>query len=134
MYPWTPTDDYQQVCNAPSYYSTVWKYLKGWVDPYTAEKIVVLLESEVLPTLREYMDDANIPTKFGGKFQFTHGMLPDLDGNIQQLLKSDSSRFLPPGPLKWVQDSDGRRTALAVGSKAGSERSDKIATVDWLGQ
>ncbi|KAJ5211189.1 hypothetical protein N7491_011009 [Penicillium cf. griseofulvum] len=118
------------VCNAPSYYSTVWKYLKGWVDPYTAEKIVVLLDAEVLPTLREYIDDANIPTKFGGKFQFTHGMPPDLDGNIQQLLKLDSSKSLPPGPLKWIQDSDGRRTALAVGSKAGSERSVKIATVD----
>ncbi|KAJ5815980.1 hypothetical protein N7447_008213 [Penicillium robsamsonii] len=122
------------VCNAPSYYRTVWKYLKGWVDPYTAEKIVVLLEAEVLPTLREYIDDANIPTKFGGKFQYTHGMLPDLDDNIQQFLNSDSSTSLPPGPLKWIRDSDGRRTALAVGSKAGSERSDKIATVDRIGQ
>ncbi|KAJ5360799.1 hypothetical protein N7517_009990 [Penicillium concentricum] len=122
------------VCNAPSYYRTVWKYLKGWVDPYTAEKIVVLLEAEVLPALREYIDDVNIPTKFGGKFQFTHGMLPDLDNNIQRLLNSDSSTSLPPGPLKWIQDSDGRRTALAVGRKAGSERSGTIATVDLIGQ
>ncbi|OQE38504.1 hypothetical protein PENCOP_c008G01428 [Penicillium coprophilum] len=121
------------VCNAPSYYSTVWKYLKSWVDPYTAEKIVVLLKSEVLPTLREYIDDANIPTKFGGEFPFTHGMLPDLDDSIQQLLDSNSSKSLPPGPLKWIQDSDGRRVALAVGSKAGSERNDKIATVDCIG-
>ncbi|KAJ5519707.1 hypothetical protein N7463_000160 [Penicillium fimorum] len=122
------------VCNAPSYYKTVWKYLKGWVDPHTAEKIDVLLAAEVLPTLRRYIDDVNIPTKFGGEFQYTHGMLPDLDDNIQQFLNSDSSISLPPGPLKWIQDSDGRRTALAVGSKAGSERSDNIATVDRIGQ
>jgi hypothetical protein len=92
------------------------------------------MESEVLPTLREYIDDANIPAKFGGEFQFTHGMLPDIDDNIQQLLHLDSSKSLPPGPLKWIQDSDGRRTALAVGSKSGSERSDKIATLDLIGQ
>lgn len=89
---------------------------------------------EVLPTLREYMDDASIPVKFGGKFEYTNGMLPDLDDNIQQLLNPDSSKSLPPGPLKWIQDSDGRQTALAVGSNAGSERSDKIATLDRVGQ
>ncbi|CAI7627798.1 unnamed protein product [Penicillium glandicola] len=105
-----------------------------FVDPYTAEKIVVLPDLEVLPTLREYIDDTNIPTKFGGEFQFTHGMLPDLDDNIHQLLDLDSSKFLPPGPLKWIQDSGGRLTVLAVGSNGGSERSDKIATLDQIGQ
>ncbi|KAJ5227901.1 hypothetical protein N7489_008609 [Penicillium chrysogenum] len=122
------------VCNAPSYYSTIWRFLKAWVDPRTAEKIVVLMESEVLPTLREYIDDANIPANFGGEFQFTHGMLPDLDDNIQQLLNSGSSKSLPPGPLKWIKDSDGRQTALAVGSKSGSVRNDKIATLDIIAQ
>ncbi|KAJ5286374.1 hypothetical protein N7524_001680 [Penicillium chrysogenum] len=122
------------VCNAPSYYSTIWRFLKAWVDPRTAEKIVVLMESEVLPTLREYIDDANIPANFGGEFQFTHGMLPDLDDNIQQLLNSGSSKSLPPGPLKWTKDSDGRQTALAVGSKSGSVRNDKIATLDIIAQ
>ena len=108
--------------------------MKSWVDPQTAEKIVVLMESEVLPTLREYIEDVNIPVKFGGGFQFTHGMLPDLDSNIQQILNSDSLKSLPPGPLKWIHGSDGRRTALAVGSKSGSERRDKIATIDLVGK
>jgi hypothetical protein len=92
------------------------------------------MESEVLPTLREDIDDANIPANFGGEFQFTHGMLPDLDDNIQQLLNSGSSKSLPPGPLKWIKDSDGRQTALAVGSKSGSVRNDKIATLDIIAQ
>ncbi|KGO50389.1 hypothetical protein PEX1_016440 [Penicillium expansum] len=122
------------VCNAPSYFSTIWKFMKSYVDPHTAEKIEVLMSSEVLPTLREYIDDANIPVKFGGNFQYTNGMLPDLDDDIQKLLNSDSATSLPPGPLKWVQDSDGRRTALAVGSKAGSERSDIIATLNRIWQ
>jgi hypothetical protein len=106
--------------------------MKGWVDPYTAENIVVLLDSEVLPTLREYIDDVNIPVKFGGGFPFVHGMLPDLDHDIQRFLSLESPESLPPGPMKWVEDSDGRRTALAVGIQFGSERSDRIATVHGI--
>ena len=112
---------------------TIWKYLKGWVDPHTAEKLVVLLRPDVLPTLREHIENANIPVQFGGEFSFTHGQSPDLDSNIQQRLGLDEwTNSLPPGPIKWIEELDGRRTALAVGSEAGSERSDRIATIDSI--
>ncbi|KAJ6001571.1 hypothetical protein N7499_002526 [Penicillium canescens] len=121
------------VCNAPSYFATIWKYLKGWVDPYTAEKIVILSDAEVLPTLREHIDDANIPSIFGGGFPFKHGMLPDLDNNIRQRLNWDSpEKSVPPGPIKWAQESDGKIVASAVGSQVGSARNDKIAEVDCM--
>ncbi|KGO70606.1 hypothetical protein PITC_052000 [Penicillium italicum] len=109
------------------------KYIKFHNDPHTAEKIEVLIGPEVLPTLREYVDDVNIPVKFRGRLQFTNGMLPDLDDIVQQLLNSDSATPLPPGPLEWIQGPHGRRTALAVGSKASSERSNVIAILDEFG-
>ncbi|KAJ5899074.1 hypothetical protein N7495_003818 [Penicillium taxi] len=119
------------VCNAPSYFATIWKYLKSWVEPKTAEKIVVLMNAEVLPTLREYIDDTNIPVVFGGGYSFKHGAVPCLeDGILQQLNWNLSNGSLPPGPLKWVEDSDGKVTALAVGSEDGSKRSKRIASID----
>ncbi|KAJ5670874.1 hypothetical protein N7507_000001 [Penicillium longicatenatum] len=121
------------VCNAPSYFSTIWKYLKSWVDKNTAEKIVVLSSPEVLPALEEYIDDTNIPTAFGGGFSFKHGMLPELDHNIwQQFSWKLPSRSLPPGPIKWTEDADGRKIAIAVGGQAGSKRSQKIAILNII--
>jgi hypothetical protein len=123
------------VCNAPSYFSTIWKYLKSWVDKNTAEKIVVLSSPEVLPALEEYIDDTNIPTAFGGGFSFTHGMLPELDHNIWQHFSWKlPSRSLPPGPIKWTEDADGRKIAIAVGGQAGSKRSEKIAILDIINE
>jgi hypothetical protein len=105
--------------------------LKSWVDPNTAEKIMVLSRTEVLPVLEQHIDDANIPTAFGGGFSFTHGMLPDLDDNIWQRFSwSLPTRSLPPGPIKWTEGVDGRKMALAVGGEAGSRRMEKIATLD----
>jgi hypothetical protein len=122
-----------QVCNAPSYFNTIWKYLKGWVDPYTAEKIVILLNPEVLPTLREHIEDENIPTIFGGGFSYEHGMIPDLDNNIRQRLNWNSpEKYLPPGPLKWAKNSNGKIMLSAVGSQAGAVRYETIAEVDCL--
>ncbi|KAJ5188121.1 hypothetical protein N7491_004446, partial [Penicillium cf. griseofulvum] len=121
------------VCNAPSYFAVIWNSLKGWVDPNMAGKIVVLMNTEVLPTLREYIDNANIPTVFGGGYCFEHGMLPDLDANIRQRLNWNiSKRSLTPGPLKWIEDSDGKITTLTVGSKDSSKRSIRIATLDCV--
>ncbi|CAG8166209.1 unnamed protein product [Penicillium olsonii] len=119
------------VCNSPSYFPTIWKYLKPYVDPFTAEKIVFLLRSEVLPTLREYIDDANIPAQFGGAHSFTHGQLPDLEDEIKKCLGlQEGTTQLPPGPIKWIEEADGRKSALAVGSEAGSERNHRVATMD----
>ncbi|KAJ5128973.1 uncharacterized protein N7443_006088 [Penicillium atrosanguineum] len=108
----------------------IWKYLKSWVDPNTAEKIVVLSSTEAFSVLKEHIDDVNIPTAFGGGFTFTHGMLPDLDDNIWRRFSWRlPSRSLPPGPIKWTEDLDGRKVALAVGGEAGCRRTEIIATL-----
>lgn len=103
--------------------------MKPWVDPRTAEKVVILLSEEVLPTLREYIDDVNIPTSFGGSLPFRHGMRPLLDAKVCDHFNWDlPDQSLPPGPIKWIKDTDGNMAALAVGGEGGVQRSELIAT------
>ena len=87
--------------------------------------------TEVLPVLEEQIDNANIPTMFGGGFSFTHDMLPELDDNIWRHFNWNfSNRSLLPGPIKWTEDLDGRNMARAVGGQARSRRTEIIATLD----
>lgn len=131
VHPRSTTTHNQQVCNAPSYFATVWKYLKKWVDPSTAEKIEVLNPNEVSDVLKQHIDNANIPTAFGGAFEFTHGSLPAPDQNILDRLSWESShQTLPSGPLKFSQGIDGKLTAVAVGALQGAKRNDIIARID----
>ncbi|CAG8067312.1 unnamed protein product, partial [Penicillium nalgiovense] len=113
------------VCNAPSYFIKIWKYLRGWVDPYTAEKIVVLTGAEVLPTLMGFIGDEIIHSIFGGGFSYKHGMLPGLDSSIRTRLNwGNPEKSLPPGPIKWTREADSKILASAVGSQSGSARYD----------
>ncbi|KAJ5379550.1 hypothetical protein N7509_012669 [Penicillium cosmopolitanum] len=122
------------VCNAPSYFATVWKYLKKWIDPNTAEKIEVLGSHEVFDALKENIDAADIPTSFGGDFDFDHGSLPVLDENIRDRLSWNSPQeSLPSGPLKFSEYADGKLTAMAVGGLRGLKRNEVIATIDLDG-
>ena len=51
---------------APPIFSTLWKMIKGLVDPSTAEKITVVKPSKLLDALRKEMDDDVIPKCWGG--------------------------------------------------------------------
>lgn len=106
-----------------------------WLDPGTAAKLVVLPPAEVLPTLTTLIDLDNIPTKLGGDFNFTQGMIPDVDEGIGRALvwEPASRKSLPPGPLKWSVDSVGRKVAVAVGSVDGKPRVETIAVLNPLG-
>jgi hypothetical protein len=60
-------------------------------------------------------------------------MIPDLDNNIRQRLNWNSpEKNLPPGPLKWAKNSNGKIMLSAVGSQAGAVRYETIAEVDCL--
>ena len=119
-----------QVIGAPSYFPRIWGFIKSWIDPVTASKLVILSQSEVLPTLTEYIDLGNIPTEFGGDLNFDPGMPPLIDTLIAERMswKSVSNGTFPTGPLKWVVDVDGSPAAIAVGEANGKPRNDKFAT------
>ncbi|KAL8815827.1 MAG: hypothetical protein Q9223_005075 [Gallowayella weberi] len=119
------------VIGAPSYFSTIWGWIKKWVDAGTVEKLRILPQGEVLPTLKEFIDIENIPTRFGGQFEYETGMSYDLDPVIARRLvwKSGSDNKLPRGPIKWVETGDGNKMAIAVGSQGGKMRKEKLAVL-----
>lgn len=108
----------------------MWSFLKKLIDPVTADKVAVLKSADVYETLNQYIPHGNIPAQFGGDFQFSNGMLPDLCPTIQQTLhwQSPSSKVLPPGPIKWKEN--GRvRVMIATGTIDGVQRADEIASL-----
>ncbi|KAL8730355.1 MAG: hypothetical protein Q9166_004120 [cf. Caloplaca sp. 2 TL-2023] len=119
------------VIGAPSYFSTIWGWIKKWVDPGTVEKLRIVPQGEVLSTLKEFIDMADIPTRFGGQFEYEPGMPFDLDPVIARRLvwKSGSDKRLPKGPIKWVETGDGSKMAVAVGSQGGKKRKEKLAVI-----
>ncbi|KAI1818648.1 CRAL-TRIO domain-containing protein [Poronia punctata] len=119
------------VLNAPAYFGKIWNLLKKWVDPRTAEKLVILTKSEVLPRLTASIDLEAIPQEHGGEFEFQHGMVARLDPGICRQLEWlwQSPGTIPPGPVKWVVDGEGRRMAVAVGSISGEPRFQPLAVL-----
>ena len=118
---------------APSFFPTVWGWVKRWFDPITVSKIFILSASEVKPTLLQYMDEENIPKKYGGKLDFNFGDMPMLEPAIADSLDwSDETRrggfrSFPIGPIKWQKGDNGKMQAVAVGSKNGTKRNLPIA-------
>ena len=84
----------------------------------------MLKEDEVLPILASFIDVANIPKKYGGEHSFEHGMQPDLDPAINEIIDwlAPCSGSLPAGPMKLVFSSIGVRLAAATGSIDGTQR------------
>lgn len=58
--------DHLFMINAPWYFTAIWSMLRPWIDPITAEKIVIL-GSDFLPTLLKYIDISQIPSDLGGE-------------------------------------------------------------------
>ena len=88
------------------------------MDSLTASKIMILKGNEVLPTLSSHIDIANIPKRYGGEHNFGHGMQPDLDPAIKEIIDwlAPCNGSFPEGPMKLVCSSIGARLAVATGS------------------
>lgn len=119
-----------QVVGAPRYFGQIWKMLKGWLDPVTAAKIEILDSADVTKTLSQFIDLENIPKQFGGSFEFEHGMLPNVELRIQEVLDG----VLPAGcslagPFKWVVDEAGKRSVVPLGTVKGARRDKAVQKV-----
>ncbi len=80
--------------------------------------------------LKEHINISDIPKRFGGDFEYQHGMQPDLDSMVADLLTwVPPNASLPMGPLKWVNEGKGKRGVIAVGSCEGREKGEKIASL-----
>ncbi|KAI1420320.1 CRAL/TRIO domain protein [Xylaria sp. FL1777] len=112
------------VLNAPPYFPRIWSFLKGWFDPRTAEKLVIVPPADVLTTLLEEIDIECIPERYGGQSRDEHGVVP-LVGGLTELLGVEE---LPEGPIKWTIHQ-GNRTAVAVGTREGEARREVVGPI-----
>lgn len=85
--------------------------------------------ADMISLLSERIEPINLPVQFGGQFAYEHGMIPDLDDGIDRSLIWLGPRNLSPGPIKWIVDENGHRTAVAVGSIDGKPRCVEVATL-----
>ena len=53
------------IINAPFVFRGMWSVIKGWIDPKTAKKFVVL-GSNYRETLLKYIDEDSLPVEYGG--------------------------------------------------------------------
>ncbi|KAJ8122324.1 hypothetical protein ONZ43_g1450 [Nemania bipapillata] len=103
--------------NAPPSFARIWAFIKSWIDPKTAAKLVIVPSADIMTTLLETIDIECIPERYGGKSTAETGKVPPVDG-LKGLLGVEE---LPEGPIKWTIDQ-GNRTAVAVGVREGEAR------------
>lgn len=127
--------DNNQIIGAPSFFPTVWGWIKKWFDPITTSKIFILSQDQVKPTLLAFMDVSSIPKKYGGELDFECGMMPSLDPDLRKCLEMKDPKleelFLT-GPTRWVDSDEGEMVALSVGSIDGKPHKEAVATMSSL--
>ncbi|KAL8696629.1 MAG: hypothetical protein Q9224_002696 [Gallowayella concinna] len=123
------------IIGAPSFFPTVWGWIKKWFDPITTSKIFILSQEQVKPTLSAFMDISSIPKKYGGELDFECGMMPSLDSDLRKCLEIKDARleelFLT-GPTRWIDSDEGEMIALSVGSIDGGPHKENVATMSPL--
>ncbi|KAJ5653282.1 hypothetical protein N7490_000285 [Penicillium lividum] len=114
------------IVGAPSFFPTVWGWIKRWFDPGTTSKIFILSAAEVQPTLASFMDPSSIPKQYGGDLEWQWGDLPNLDEPSHELLKGvEVQEGGKPGLLKGPMRFKGDQIEV-VGTENGKERRSNI--------
>ncbi|KAJ5183034.1 hypothetical protein N7492_000650 [Penicillium capsulatum] len=76
------------IIGAPSFFPTVWSWIKRWFDPGTTSKIFILSAAEVKPTLESFMDPSSFPKSYGGELDWQWGDMPNLDEAAHERLQN----------------------------------------------
>lgn len=89
------------IVNAPSFFSTVWGWIKGWFDEATRHKIHVLSKDNMAPTLLSLIDAKDLPKIYGGELDWEFG---------QPIFDDETMKVLPSGkmPAGTVIFKDGK--------------------------
>ncbi|KAF7332622.1 CRAL-TRIO domain-containing protein [Mycena kentingensis (nom. inval.)] len=114
------------ICGAPSFFPTVWGWIKRWFDPNTTSKIHILAAGEVGEALRAVIRAEDLPKKYGGELEWEYGMAPTLDEGIAKALPALKSQWVK-GPLRWVESADGTAKVVAKGAVGGTLRDEEVA-------
>lgn len=126
-----------KIIGAPSFFPTVWSWIKRWFDPITVSKIFILSKDQTLPTLSKFIEPSSIPKKYGGGLDFSFGDMPILEPAFQSRLtwsegagEQRGQKTMPKGPVKWEEGENGEMVAWAVGHENGEPRRKLVATMD----
>ncbi|CAJ2501854.1 Uu.00g047070.m01.CDS01 [Anthostomella pinea] len=119
------------IIGAPMFFSTVWGWIKRWFDPVTVSKIFILTEQDVVPVLTSFIDKKDIPKAYGGDLDWDFFDDPAWDDEIRRLCSwEDGHTTFPGGPMYWKTIDDGTRMeCLAVGTKDGADRMERVCTI-----
>jgi len=80
------------VVNCPSFFATVWEWVKGWFDPGTQKKIYIL-GGNPGKTIFSLIDPENVPECYGGTLKWAPGDPPALDDDAKRAIGA-----MPRGP------------------------------------
>jgi hypothetical protein len=112
---------YAQIIGAPSFFPTVWGWIKRWFDPVTVSKIFILGKHEMKATLENFIDPKDFPEQYGGKLKWNFGDLPHMDDDTLRAVEKDGHKGWVPGPCLWLEHE-----RVIVGSDKGKlRRADK---------
>ena len=106
-----------QIIGAPSFFPTVWGWIKGWFDPVTVSKICVIPQGEETKRLSELMELDDIPKGYGGNLDWEPGMAPDMDKAARQEVEKNGSKGWIDGPCLWQYNQ-----RVPVGTQNGKPR------------
>ena len=90
-------------------------------------KISVLPASEVKPILSDYIDEDDLPQRFGGTLDWEYGMHPDLDDEARALVGRLADEWVE-GPLRYIPGEDGDEIMLA-GAEGKSVRNKVLVEI-----
>jgi len=84
------------IVNAPSFFPTIWGWIKGWFDPGTRNKIHILGKNPA-ETLLKLIDAQDLPRQYGGTLEWEFFSEPSLDDAAKEVIGE-----MPKGPTVFV--------------------------------
>ncbi|KAF9479930.1 CRAL/TRIO domain-containing protein [Pholiota conissans] len=85
------------VVNSPSFFPTIWNWIKGWFDEGTRQKIHVL-GKDPGSTLLELVHAHDLPAAYGGELEWKFEDDPHLDSDTKEVVGD----AIPKGPVAFV--------------------------------
>ncbi|RDA83680.1 hypothetical protein CP532_0036 [Ophiocordyceps camponoti-leonardi (nom. inval.)] len=114
---------------APASIGIMWNWVKSWLDPVTASKVVILKTRDVKDALVDFIQPSSIPVKYGGTFEGDWGSGTVLDESLQDAVDwAPGFASLPTGPLT-LETVDDRLVCYTTGSSKGNPRRLKVFTM-----
>ncbi|KAG6844398.1 hypothetical protein H0H87_007157 [Tephrocybe sp. NHM501043] len=93
------------IVNSPSFFPTIWGWIKGWFDEGTRNKIHVL-GKDPGPTLRDLVHAHDLPKPYGGELEWKFENEPNLDNDANTALGGN----MPKGPVVFTDGATSKPT------------------------